>query len=98
MRASWVVLAVALGSIAVTGCSETAGGQAYAEQKRVSEQLCLDAISRRTGNSNVAVVNSQHLERYTVLWIGVGPERKQWQCTVDKNGPDSYQVRNIREV
>ena len=98
MKAGWVVLAVALGSMAISGCSETAGGQAYAEQKRVSENLCLDAVGKRTGNSNVAVVNSQHLERYTVLWIGVGAERSQWQCVVDKNGPGSYVIRNIRKV
>jgi hypothetical protein len=98
MRVIWVVLSVAFGSPAISGCTETAGGQAFAEQRQVSERLCLDEVARRTGNSNVAVVNHQHVQQYMVLWIGVGPKRTQYQCTVDKDGPDSYEIRNVRKV
>ena len=98
MRISWLFLTVAFGSLAISGCSETAGDTAYNDNRRAAERLCLSAVSKRTGNGDVAVVRTYSRDKSTAVWVGVGPQRSQWQCSVENNGPSSYYIQTIHKV
>lgn len=97
MKVPSMVFAAALGSLVLSGCSET-GSQASSENRQAAERLCRSAVAKRTGNSNVSVVRTYSRERRMDVWVGVGSDRAQWFCSVDNNGPGSYFIRTIHRV
>ena len=100
MRVFWVVLAVAVGSLAISGCTETASSEAYSaysQRKDVSVNLCRSAVTNRTGSSNVSVYQTQSFENNFGVWL-YGPDRSVYLCTVEKNGPSSYYIRTVRKL
>ncbi|MEM9108002.1 MAG: hypothetical protein AAGC96_20355 [Pseudomonadota bacterium] len=97
MRVLGAVFAFGVGSLVLSGCTET-GSEVYSENKQVSERLCRSAVAKRTGNSSVSIVRTYSRDRTTDVWVGVGSERTQWFCSVNNNGPGSYFIRTIYKV
>lgn len=97
MRVSGLLLTVVCGCVAISGCTQTAD-TAYSDDKAASTRLCLSAVSKRTGNGNVAVVRTNSRNQSTTVYVGVGPERNQYRCRVEKNGPANYYIGSISRV
>lgn len=97
MRVLGAALTFAVGSLVLTGCTET-GSEVYSENRQASERLCRSAVAKRTGNQSVSIVRSYSRDRRTDVWVGVGSERSQWFCSVSNNGPGSYFIRTIYKV
>lgn len=49
------------------------------------KQVCLQAVSRETGNSEVVLLSSEFSQANNAVIVGVGPQKARWQCLV-KNG------------
>ena len=91
-------MSVALCGLAVTGCSETSGEQAFAERRETSNNICINAVSRRTGSSNVSIYRSLSYDNFRSVWLSVDGGRSQFNCVVEKNGPDSYFINTVRRL
>jgi hypothetical protein len=46
------------------------------------QQACLNAVSRKTNNKVVAVLDATSSEANNSVTIGVGPDKSKWQCLV----------------
>jgi hypothetical protein len=100
MKVLWVVLAVVLSSLVISGCTETTNSQAYSafsQRKEISINLCVSAVANRTGSSDVSVYQTQSFENNFGVWL-YGPGRSVYQCTVAKNGPASYYIQTVRKL
>ncbi len=96
MRVLGSFLVIVGGSLAVSGCTETAGSVA-ADNTRAAEEVCLAAVSKRTNNSDVTVVRSHFDEAVTSVTVGVGAERTPWRCVAVNNGSQQIIQSIIRE-
>ena len=56
------------------------GGVPLSDQK-----ACLTAVSRKTNNNTVKVLDANSSEANNTVIVGVGPDKAKWQCLV-KNG------------
>ena len=98
MRGGWTIVAAGIASLVMSGCTETMGTQANSQNRSAASNLCVSAVSRRTGNSNVSVVRTESRQRRISVWVSVGSTRSQWKCSVDHNGPGSFFIRSIHRV
>ena len=98
MRIFWLVSVVALGGLTVSGCSETTGGSAYADRRDTSNSICTSAVAKRTGSSNLSIYRSLSYDNFRSVWIDVDGGRSQFNCVVEKNGPDSYYINTVRRL
>ena len=98
MRVAWLVLSVALAGVVMTGCSETSGGQAFSERRDTSNSICVNAVAKRTGSSNISIYRSLSYDNFRSVWLSVDGGRSQFNCVVEKNGPDSYFINTVRRL
>lgn len=98
MKTYLLVSAVALGSLALSGCSETTGSDAYSERRDTSNRICTSAVAKRTGSSNLSIYRSLSYDNFRSVWIDVDGGRDQYNCVVEKNGPDSYYINTVRKL
>ena len=98
MRVIWLVLTFALGSLVVTGCSETSGSHAFSARRDASNNICVNAVAKRTGSSNVSIYRTLSYENFRSVWLSVDGGREQFNCVVEKNGPDSFFINTVRRL
>jgi hypothetical protein len=68
-------------------CKKQAGQTAAAPgTPSKQEQACLAAVSRKSNNGDVTVLNSEFSQANTVVMIGVGAQRAPWRCLVSNSG------------
>ena len=61
------------------------------DTETITNEACLAAVKKETGESNVAVLMNEYSEANTLVQIGVGSNRAPWKCLVSNNG-------NVAEV
>ncbi len=54
--------------------------------ENVTNNACLAAVKKETGESDVSVVSNEFSEANTVVMIGVGAQRAPWRCLVSNKG------------
>ena len=61
------------------------------DTETITNDACLAAVKKETGESNVVVLMNEFSEANTLVQIGVGPSRAPWKCLVSNDG-------NVAEV
>jgi hypothetical protein len=56
------------------------------EVSDAAEAACLRAVSRQTGQSDVAALYSEFSEANSMVMVGVGDLRAPWRCLVSNDG------------
>lgn len=76
----------------VTSSSATGGGSGNGSgtgnltlAPAKDQQACLAAVSNKTNNGTVVVLDTNSSEANNTVIVGVGPQKAKWQCLV-KNG------------
>ena len=98
MKALWMVMAIATGGLTFAAGSALASGNAFENRKQMSIRLCTDAVAKRTGNANISVYRTLSYENYRSVWMTVGGGHSQYKCLVEKNGPNSYFIKSVRQL
>lgn len=68
-------------------CEVTSGssGADVASIPKADQQACLAAVSQKTNNGQVVVLDASGSEANNMVIVGVGKDKAKWQCLV-KNG------------
>ncbi len=56
------------------------------DTETVTNEACLAAVSKETGESDVSVLSNEFSEANTVVMVGVGADRAPWKCLVSNDG------------
>jgi hypothetical protein len=56
------------------------------DTETITNEACLAAVKKETGESNVVVLMNEFSEANTLVQIGVGPGRAPWKCLVSNDG------------
>jgi hypothetical protein len=89
MKRSITLIAATAAALALAGCVEettSQSGTRVASTPSLQEQACLAAVSRETGNGDVALLGSEFSEAGTLVRVGVGADRAPWKCIAYSDG------------
>ena len=74
--------------LALMACDDSmsGSGSATAVMPTAADQACLRDVTAATGNPDVVLLGSEFSEAGTLVRVGVGPDRAQWQCIAYSDG------------